>query len=751
MKVNFRLKTGLVVFTVAGFLLLLSCEKKTLPTVLTSSVSDITGISARVNGNLVNNGNSPISKLGVVWGTNPMPSVESNSGLSQTNITGTGIFTVNIMSLIPETKYYVRAFAVNETGIAYGDQVSFTTPEEYPVAAFLSSPVTYATVGQNVQFTDQSYRPAYWNWNFGDGETSTLKNPSHIYKAPGTYNVCLTVDNNAGNDSHCSYIIVDYAPGNSPVAAFTVSSISIILGQSVQFTDQSAYTPTTWNWDFGDGSKSTLKNPSHTYSETGVYTVSLTVTNNSGSNTKTKNDYVTVNQPGSAPVAGFITSSTNIYANQSVQFTDQSTNSPTSWSWNFGDGGTSTYQNPSHIYSNAGTYTVTLTATNSYGSDVETKSNYMVVNPSGSAPVAAFTASSTITNAGQNVQFTDQSLNNPTVWSWNFGDGGTSTARNPSHTYITAGTYTITLTATNSFGSDALTKSNYIVVNPSGSAPIAAFTASSTIIAQYQNVQFTDQSTNSPTSWNWNFGDGGTSTNQNPSHLYNVTGTYTVSLTIINSYGTDTETKLNYITVNPPVTDIDGNIYTEVAIGTQIWLKENLKTTKLNDGTPIQNVTDNSAWASTRSSAYCWYENDISNKPYFGALYNWYAVNSGMLCPAGWHVPGDPEWEVLVAYLGGSDIAGGKLKESGILNWTSPNTGASNESRFSALPGGVRSYGGIYNGRFLDILDSGFWWSETESFETNAWARSLYYESASIFRSSYVITSGLSVRCIKDS
>lgn len=665
MKIIYKVKICLFVIAVAGLISLLSCEKKSLPTVMTSSVSDITGISARVSGNLVNDGNSLVSKLGIVWGMDPMPSIELNTGIGQTNNTGTGAFTVNIMVLIPDTKYYVRAFAINEVGLSYGDQISFTTPEESPVASFISSPVTSATVGQSVQFTDQSYRPKSWNWNFGDGETSTLQNPSHIYKTPGTYNVCLTVTNNAGNDAHCSYIIVDYAPGNSPFAAFTVSSNSIILGQSIQFTDQSAYTPITWSWDFGDGATSTLQNPSHTYISIGTFTVSLTVTNNSGS-------------------------------------------------------------------------------------DAITKSNCITVNPAGSAPLAAFTASSTNIITGQSIQFTDQSLNTPTVWSWNFGDGGTSTTQNPSHTFNDAGTYTVTLTATNNFGSDVETKSNYIVVNPAGSAPIAAFTASSTIIAQYQNVQFTDQSSNSPTTWSWSFGDGGTSTAQNPSHSYNVTGTYTVNLTVTNNFGTDTETKLNYITVNPPVTDIDGNIYTEVAIGTQIWLKENLKTTKLNDGTPIVNVTDNSTWVGTRTSAYCWYDNDISNKTYFGALYNWYAINSGKLCPAGWHVPSDPEWEILVAYFGGSDIAGGKLKETGTLNWTPPNTGASNESGFSALPGGVRTYGGIYNGRFLSIFDAGFWWSTTESFETNAWARSLSYESASIFRSSYVITSGLSVRCIKN-
>jgi PKD repeat protein len=150
-----------------------------------------------------------------------------------------------------------------------------------------------------------------------------------------------------------------------------------------------------------------------------------------------------------------------------VSFTDLSTNSPTLWSWNFGDGGTSTQQNPSHTYTSAGTYTVTLTATNSCGSDDEVKVDYIMVTCV--APTAAFVGSPTSGEVPLNVTFTDQSTGSPTSWSWTFGDGGTSTQQNPSHTYTTAGTYTVTLTATNSCGSDDETKVDYITVNePSG-------------------------------------------------------------------------------------------------------------------------------------------------------------------------------------------------------------------------------------------------------------------------------------------
>ncbi|MBI5010148.1 MAG: fibrobacter succinogenes major paralogous domain-containing protein, partial [Bacteroidia bacterium] len=137
------------------------------------------------------------------------------------------------------------------------------------------------------------------------------------------------------------------------------------------------------------------------------------------------------------------------------------------------------------------------------------------------------------------------------------------------------------------------------------------------------------------------------------------------------------------------VSDIDGNVYQTVTIGTQVWMKENLKTTKLNDGIALPNVIDNAAWAALTTTGYCWYNNDATTyKSTYGALYNWYAVNTGKLCPIGWHVPSDDEWTLLTTFRGGYSVAGGKLKETGTLHWTSPNTGATNETGFTALPGG---------------------------------------------------------------
>lgn len=198
---------------------------------------------------------------------------------------------------------------------------------------------------------------------------------------------------------------------------------------------------------------------------------------------------------------------------------------------------------------------------------------------------------------------------------------------------------------------------------------------------------------------------------------------------------------------NSTVMDADGNTYHTVTLGTQVWMVENLKTTKYNDSTDIQLVADNSTWAILTTPAYCWYNNDASaNKNTYGALYNWYAVNTGKLCPAGWHIPSDAEWNTLITYLGDSTTVGGKLKEAGTVHWTSPNTGADNSSGFTALPAGSHYTNGSFylNGKY------GWWWSTTESSSTEAWHEYIKYNSSSIIRISGSKKLGFSVRCIKN-
>jgi uncharacterized protein (TIGR02145 family) len=195
------------------------------------------------------------------------------------------------------------------------------------------------------------------------------------------------------------------------------------------------------------------------------------------------------------------------------------------------------------------------------------------------------------------------------------------------------------------------------------------------------------------------------------------------------------------------VKDADGNVYHEVTVGTQVWMVENLKTTTYNDGTAIPLVTDNTVWGALTTPAYCWYNNDAgTNKSTYGALYNWYAVNTGKLCPKGWHVPSDAEWTTLTTYLGGESVAGGKLKEAGTTHWASPNTGANNSSGFTALPGGSH----YSNGLFYIMGTYGFWWCATENTSTDAWHRYMNSSSAIVTPKTALKNLGFSVRCIKD-
>jgi PKD repeat protein len=251
-----------------------------------------------------------------------------------------------------------------------------------------------------------------------------------------------------------------------------------------------------------------------------------------------------VSGPPPPPVADFSGNPTSGDAPLDVDFTDLSTNNPTSWDWTFGDGGTSAAHNPSHTYA-AGTYTVSLTAGNAGGSDTETKTNY--ITAAEAPPTADFVGVPISGVAPLDVDFTDLSTNSPTSWDWTFGDSGTSGAQNPSHTYA-VGTYTVSLTAANAHGQDTETKIDYITASSTPpNPPVAGFVGAPTSGAAPLAVDFTDLSTNSPTSWDWTFGDGGTSAAQNPSHTY-AAGTYTVSLTAGNAGGSDTETKTNYIT-----------------------------------------------------------------------------------------------------------------------------------------------------------------------------------------------------------
>jgi uncharacterized protein (TIGR02145 family) len=194
------------------------------------------------------------------------------------------------------------------------------------------------------------------------------------------------------------------------------------------------------------------------------------------------------------------------------------------------------------------------------------------------------------------------------------------------------------------------------------------------------------------------------------------------------------------------VTDIDGNVYDAVTIGTQTWMIQDLKTSKYRNGDSISAGLSDDDWESATSGACAIYNNDDANNNTYGKLYNWYAVtDSRHLCPDGWHVPADAEWTTLISYLGGESVAGGKLKEAGTTHWNNPNS-ATNESGFAALPAGQRSWYGPYH----DLGTYGYWWSTSEGFADGSWGRSMVNSENKVVRYNYTKLVGFSVRCVKD-
>ena len=432
--------------------------------------------------------------------------------------------------------YTVSLTVTNPAGVDTETKTGYITVGGAPTANF-----TFVVNGSTVNFTSITTNPPgsgplVYNWDFGDGGSSTQANPSHTYAAGGSYGVTLTVTNNCGNAVKVLSVTI-LVP---PTAGFSGTNTSGCAPLTVQFTNTSTGANSyAWTFPGGTPGTSTAQNPTVVYNTSGNYNVTLIVTNPAGSDTLTQNNFVTVN---TTPVAGF-TSSVN---GTTATFTNTSTNA-TSYSWNFGDGGNSMSTNPTHTYATDGVYTVVLSATNACGT-VTSSQTVTIVTP----PVAGFSANNTSGCAPLTVQFTNQSSANATTFAWSFpgGNPSTSAAQNPSVTYATAGTYNVSLTVSNSAGSNTSTQTNYITVN---TVPLAGFSSS----VNGTMATFTNTSTNA-TSYSWNFGDGGTSTATNPTHNYATDGVYTVILSATNPCGTVTSTHTVTI-VTPPSASFSAN------------------------------------------------------------------------------------------------------------------------------------------------------------------------------------------------
>ncbi|TVR81371.1 MAG: PKD domain-containing protein [Chitinophagaceae bacterium] len=387
--------------------------------------------------------------------------------------------------------------------------------------------VSNACAGAEVSFVNLSDSAGVninYHWNFGDGNSSTSENPVHIYTVPGIYNITLTVES---LDGCVDSIVKNIEIYPQPNASFTISS-DICEGEQIQFNNTSSISIGVLNymWDLGDGNVSISSNPIHSYDTAGVYEVTLIAYSNFGCVDTVQQSVIVY----PTPTANFNFTST-CYGD-TVNFTNlsSSTFGNLTYLWNFGDGNTSTDENPQHFYQTIGTFNVSLTVTGENGClDTRTKS-IQISNP----PTANFIASSVC--QGESVSFTNLSTvaSGNLTYSWSFGDGNGSFDIDPTHTYGSSGTYEVTLTASTSFGCSH-SISRVIKVHP---LPIPDFDHEDVCLGETMN--FTNLSmidTGSITQFFWDFGDGNVSFQQNPTHLYWESGTYSVTLTVTSDKG----------------------------------------------------------------------------------------------------------------------------------------------------------------------------------------------------------------------
>jgi PKD repeat protein len=406
----------------------------------------------------------------------------------------------------------------------------------------------------------------------GDGNGDSTRPVMGVFTDTSNFQVGFaaysTTANNLGTSDSTSVMVTFLDETSGVIVNFTADTVRGPIPLTVQFTDQSSGNPTNWAWDFdNDGNvDSTEQNPTHIFTTAGTFTVKLVASNANTDSTKTVTDMIRALGP---VVPSFTTSTVGGPAPLSVTFTDTSTEEPHTWAWDFeNDGNTdSTVQNPTHVYSTPGTYTVKLVATNEAGSATVTETNLITAF---TQVAANFSGTPLAGLIPLQVDFTDLTTGDVASWAWDFdNDGNTdSTAQNPSHTYSTPGSFTVVLTATGPGGTDTETKVAYVVV----SGPVVAdFSASATREYDTTSIQFTDLSTGTISTWAWDFdNDGNTdSTAQNPTHTFSTPGTYSVKLSVSGTGGSDFELKSNFFVSVPSSVSVtldaakDTSIYSE--------------------------------------------------------------------------------------------------------------------------------------------------------------------------------------------
>ncbi len=422
-----------------------------------------------------------------------------------------------------------------------------------PTAIFTANPVVSCAAPLNVTFTNSSIGAISSEWLFGDGGTSTSNNPIHNYSTPGIYGVTLIVTNTTGcTDTLRSPDSIRIKPPIATINGLPQQGCAPIV-HTFSASVNTVVPVISYLWDFGDGTTSSLPNPTHIF-PLGSYNIQLVITTAGGCTDTVRVTNGIIAAP--KPITNFSASPTNVCAFNPVNFQDLTTGTTagTTWLWSFGDGGTSTLQNPIYDYQDTGYFDVQLIVSNNGCSDTIKFLNYIYVTP----PIAAFTFVNDCTNKYTKV-FIDQSIGADT-YTWNFGDGFTSNLPAPSHTYASVGSYTVTLTVHNNTTGCNHVKNATIIVSDEA----ANFTASLTQLCKNSSTTFNATSLNTPsgiTSYTWNFGDNTTGTGNAIAHNYVNAGNYSVQLIVADLNGClDTLVRPNYISVFGPTANFNPSV-----------------------------------------------------------------------------------------------------------------------------------------------------------------------------------------------
>jgi uncharacterized protein (TIGR02145 family) len=705
----------------------------TLPTIATTTFTSITRTAAICGGNITSDGGGSIISRGVCWSTTTNPTIANST--SSDGI-GAGSFSCSLTGLTPGVTYYARAYATNSAGTSYGSQLSFTTiPIYIPTVTttnFTSLTTTTAIFGGNV--TDDgggtvtargvcwstAINPTITSSKTSDGIGTGLFSSSLSGLTPGTTYYIRAYATNSAGTSYGSQLnfntIPIYLPTISTVSVSSITPTTATCGGNV--SNDGGATVTARGVCWGTAINPTVSS-SKTSDGTGIGSFTSTLTGLT---------------PGiTYYVRSYATNSTGTSYGSQLTFSTVQINLPTVTTTN---------------------YTSLTTTTAIFGGNV--------TNEGGGAVTARGVCWSTTLY--------------PTITNSKTSDGTGTGSFSSSLSGLTPGaTYYIRAYATNiagtSYGSQLTFKTIPIYIPTITTALVSSITTTTAICGG--NVSNDGGATVSARGVCWattanptitgNKSSNGTGTGSFTSTLTGLSPgvTYYVRAYATNSSGTAYGSQLSFTSASNTVTDIDGNIYNIITIGTQTWMVQNLKVTHYRNGDVITNITSSSTWASSTTGAWCDYSNTATNGTKYGHLYNWYAVaDPRNIAPVGWHVATDVEWTTLQNYLtangfnyDGSTTGNFYAKSlAAKTDWTTSTvTGAvgnnltlNNSSGFTALPGGYFS-----SSAFTGLLTYARWWTSTQA-TTGSYSRRLYYTGSGMNSYDYAKNYGLSVRCVKD-